>query len=68
MYLCDDNHEEVCHENRKCPVCELIAEKDEEIIDLKREKEGLKDEIETMQEEQSELENELQELRSNHVN
>ena len=28
MQLCDDWHEEVCYEGRKCPVCKLIEEKD----------------------------------------
>lgn len=26
MYLCSDDHEEVCYEGRNCPVCEKIKE------------------------------------------
>lgn len=26
MELCSDGHDEICHESRKCPICELIDE------------------------------------------
>lgn len=40
MNLCSDNHEEVCYESKKCPVCEKIAEIsdfEDKIYDLKEE-------------------------------
>ena len=33
MSLCDSDHAEVCFEGRKCPVCELIENKDAEITE-----------------------------------
>ena len=29
MYLCADDHEEICHEGRKCPCCALMKELEE---------------------------------------
>lgn len=26
MYLCSENHEEICHESRNCPLCEKIED------------------------------------------
>jgi hypothetical protein len=26
MNLCSDNHDEICYECKKCPMCELMAE------------------------------------------
>lgn len=37
MNLCSYNHEEICFEGRKCPLCETISEKDQEITSLKEE-------------------------------
>lgn len=25
MELCSDGHDEICHDERKCPICTLIA-------------------------------------------
>jgi hypothetical protein len=34
MNLCNSNHEEICFEGRKCPICELLGEKDAQIAAL----------------------------------
>ena len=34
MNLCSDDHEEVCYEGRKCPVCEVRDELRHEIESL----------------------------------
>ncbi|MDP2218511.1 MAG: hypothetical protein Q8J68_14635 [Methanolobus sp.] len=34
MNLCDNGHDEICYTSRKCPVCEIIKEKDEIIEEL----------------------------------
>jgi hypothetical protein len=54
MNLCDDGHDEVCYEAKKCPACELIEElnktedivasKDEEIDELNQALDALKGE------------------------
>lgn len=31
MNICNSEHEEVCFDGRKCPVCEIIRDKDREI-------------------------------------
>lgn len=41
MNLCSHGHEEIVHEGRGCPACEMVAE----IVDLKDEVVGLKDEL-----------------------
>ena len=33
LYLCSDDHDEICHEGSKCPVCEIIKEKNDEITE-----------------------------------
>ena len=45
MNLCSDGHEEICHESRKCPVCEALAEKDNEIESLKEKIENLQSKL-----------------------
>lgn len=35
MNLCSDGHIEVCYDSRKCPMCELIAGKEDLEDDLK---------------------------------
>ncbi len=35
MNLCDAGHDEVCFDQRNCPVCLIIAETGSEIKDLK---------------------------------
>lgn len=37
MNLCNDGHEEVCYEGRKCPACEIASDKDRVIEKLERE-------------------------------
>jgi len=37
MNLCDDGHDEVCYEGKKCPVCAVLKQNDDilkEIEDL----------------------------------
>ena len=41
MYLCSDGHDEICHEGKTCPACELVQEK----RDLERQVERLQAEI-----------------------
>jgi len=46
MHLCDDGHEEVCHEGRNCPVCEKIKEisdLEDKVFDLTEEVKELKE-------------------------
>jgi len=45
MNICSKFHEEVCFEDRKCPVCVIIEEKDREIDSLKDEVTTLKGEV-----------------------
>jgi len=45
MNLCNDDHDEICFEGRKCPLCEMRADKDKEIEELVRKVDDLKDEI-----------------------
>ena len=45
MNLCSDGHEEVVYEGQKCPVCEIVKEKDSMIGDLQNDIEALKMEI-----------------------
>ncbi|MFA6281884.1 MAG: hypothetical protein WCY05_05230 [Candidatus Omnitrophota bacterium] len=35
MNLCSENHDEICFEGRKCPLCEMKDELENEIQDLK---------------------------------
>lgn len=37
MNLCDDGHEEICFDGRKCPMCESIDDYDKKISDLEDE-------------------------------
>jgi len=34
MNLCSNNHDEICHDSRNCPLCALREEKDSEIAAL----------------------------------
>lgn len=49
IYLCADGHEEICHETSKCPVCELVEEKDGEIESLEEEIMDLKMAVDDLQ-------------------
>lgn len=49
MNLCSDGHEEVCFDARKCPVCEIISEKDGKIDELDNEIVELKAEVKDLE-------------------
>lgn len=52
MNLCDDGHDEVCYESRKCPACLEIEEKEKyktKIADLEDEIERLGVEIKDLE-------------------
>jgi len=44
-HVCSHNHEEICFESRKCPVCELITEKNLKIRELEVKIEDLEHEL-----------------------
>ncbi len=47
MYLCSDGHDEICYDQRNCPMCELLwknCELVDLVFELKEENEGLKKE------------------------
>jgi hypothetical protein len=54
MELCSYNHDEICFEGNKCPLCELEKEKNAEIN-------GKDDEITDLQRHIEELESQLSE-------
>lgn len=54
MNLCSDNHEEICFESRKCPMCAQKEEHEEAIREMDRKLEKATEEI-------SELESRLSE-------
>ncbi len=60
MELCSENHGEVCYEGRKCPACELVAEKEGV--------EGELEQVKTLREADaeviSELRSEIEDLKS----
>jgi hypothetical protein len=37
MWLCSSGHEEICHESRRCPVCDIIDDYKNQIDELKNE-------------------------------
>jgi hypothetical protein len=41
MYLCSSGHEEICFDNKKCPLCEKI----EELATIEADYENFKDEL-----------------------
>jgi hypothetical protein len=45
MNLCADGHDEICHEGRVCPACELLKK----ISDMEDEISTLKDQLEEAQ-------------------
>ena len=55
MNLCSYNHEEICFEGRKCPLCEATSEKDQEIASLKADLSSLQEAIERLHAELLEL-------------
>jgi len=42
MNICNDQHDEICFESRKCPLCAMINELNEEIANLNYKIEELK--------------------------
>ena len=38
IWLCNENHDEICHEGMNCPVCIIISSLEDEV-------EGLKEDI-----------------------
>ena len=45
MNLCSDDHEEICFESRKCPMCELKMSFKEENDELQAEIDDLKKQL-----------------------
>ena len=48
MNICSNKHEEICHEDRYCPICNEIDDLNEKIEDLKKEVESLEEELNEM--------------------
>lgn len=49
MNLCSDDHEEVCYEGRRCPVCEAVSDKNREIERLEMENDNLQDQVKDLE-------------------
>lgn len=49
MYLCSDDHDEVCYEGTDCPMCELKVEWNEQIKEMESKINSLESEIENLQ-------------------
>jgi len=45
MNICSHQHEEVCFEGRRCPMCELIKEHEGELSELRQEVKSLSDQL-----------------------
>lgn len=54
MNLCSDNHDEICFEGRDCPLCDAVAEKDKEIVNLENALSVLRSDIQSLESELSE--------------
>lgn len=52
MNLCSTNHEEICYDCRKCPLCEIIAEVDS----LEEENKTLLEKVSTLESDVTKLE------------
>lgn len=50
MNLCSFNHDEICHENSTCPLCEKVDDFNGSIKDLKDEISNLQNEIQSLEE------------------
>ena len=48
-WICNNKHEEICHEGFSCPICDLIAEKDQEIEELNDNVVDLRKEVEMLE-------------------
>ena len=51
MYLCEEIHPEICHEDYDCPFCKSIKGKDDEIKELEGRIDKLKKDIDELLEE-----------------
>jgi len=47
MNLCSANHDEVCYEGRKCPVCDMREDLQSAIDELEKENASLKADLES---------------------
>lgn len=56
MNLCETGHDEVCFEGKRCPVCQLIKEKDAAYEKLVGERDDLLDQIHELKEQLREYE------------
>jgi len=59
MYLCSDGHDEICHEGRTCPACELkdqLKDADNTIESLESKNKDLNSEIDDLKREIRNLE------------
>ena len=57
MNLCSSYHDEICYEGSKCPVCEIIDDKDRQIS-------SLEDDISSLERHITDLEHQLAEIPS----
>jgi polyhydroxyalkanoate synthesis regulator phasin len=49
MNICSENHQEICHETRECPLCALRSDKDQDITDLQKKVDELRKEVSTLE-------------------
>ena len=54
MNLCSEVHEEICYESRRCPVCEIIEDKNDQISRLEDIIAGLNDDVTSLNDQISE--------------
>lgn len=68
MDLCSNNHQEICYDERKCPLCEMkkeIEQKDDTISELNEEVKRLNKFIEHLENENTELQKALDTIQDN---
>ena len=49
LWVCSENHEEICYEGHNCPACETINDLKEQIADLEKEKIALEQEVDRLE-------------------
>ena len=59
MNLCSHDHDEICFEGSRCPLCSLIEEKDQKIGELNGQISDLQDGILRLKRERDNLESRL---------
>ena len=73
MWVCDYNHNPICYDAMKCPMCEIteqamnFTEKDElenEVVSLQAEVENLEEENQELEDKVKELEAQLEDLQN----